>query len=77
MVGNAVGHDQRSLYFFFRFSIVRLKRNDSVPVSMMLARSVTRPSNALHNRGFGNTVVHSENGERYAVPNRSQNRSQG
>ncbi len=30
---------------------------------MMCARSVTRSSNALHSRGFGNTCVHSENGK--------------
>lgn len=47
---------------FFLLSIVRRKRNDSVPVSMICARSVIRSNNALHNRGFGNTVVHSENG---------------
>ena len=47
---------------FFLLSTVRRKRNDSVPVSMMCARSVIRSNNALHNRGFGNTVVHSENG---------------
>jgi len=29
---------------------------------MICARSVIRSNNALHNRGFGNTVVHSENG---------------
>ncbi len=28
---------------------------------MMWARSVTRSSSALHNRGFGNTAVYSEN----------------
>jgi len=37
-------------------------RNDSVPVSMMCARSVSRSSMALHNRAFGNTCGHSENG---------------
>src|SRR5439155_18729395 len=47
---------------FFLFSIVRRKRNDSVPVSIMCARSVTRSSRALHNRALGNTVVHSEKG---------------
>src|SRR5450432_1587134 len=47
---------------FFLLSNVRRKRNDSVPVSIICARSVTRSSSALHNRGFGNTVVHSENG---------------
>jgi hypothetical protein len=47
---------------FFLLSMVRRKRNDSVPVSMMCARSVIRSKSALHNRGFGNTVVHSENG---------------
>ena len=48
---------------FFLPSMVRRNRNDSVPVSMMWARSVIRSSNALHSRGFGNTVVHSENGK--------------
>src|ERR1039458_9718873 len=47
---------------FFLLSIVRRKRNDSVPVSMICARSVIRSKSALHNRVFGNTVVHSENG---------------
>ena len=55
---------------FFLLSTVRRKRNDSVPVSMMCARSVIRSSNALHNRGFGNTVVHSENG-RFVVTMRT------
>jgi hypothetical protein len=32
-------------------------------VSIMWARSVIRSNSALHNRGFGNTVVHSENGK--------------
>jgi hypothetical protein len=30
---------------------------------MMWARSVIRSSSALQSRGFGNTVVHSENGK--------------
>src|SRR6516165_9045757 len=47
---------------FFLLSTVRRKRNDSVPVSIMCARSVIRSNSALHKRGFGNTVVHSENG---------------
>ncbi len=51
------------IHRFFLFSIVRRKRKDSVPVSMMCARSVIRSNSALHNRGFGNTVVHSENGK--------------
>ena len=38
------------------------KRYDSVPVSMMCARSVIRSNNALQRRGLGNTCVHSENG---------------
>ena len=46
---------------FLLLSSVRRKRNDSVPVSMMWARSVIRSSSALQSRGFGNTVVHSEN----------------
>jgi len=49
---------------------VRRKRNDSVPVSMMCARSVIRSNNALHDRGFGNTAVHSENG-RFVVTMRA------
>jgi hypothetical protein len=49
-------------FFFCLPSIVLQNRYDSVPVSMMCARSVMRSSNALHNRGFGNTCVHSENG---------------
>ncbi len=48
---------------FFLLSTVRRKRNDSVPVSIMCARSVIRSNSALHNRGFGNTVVHSEKGK--------------
>jgi hypothetical protein len=48
---------------FFLPSTVRRNRNDSVPVSMMCARSVIRSSRALQSRGFGNTVVHSENGK--------------
>ena len=48
---------------FLLLSSVRRKRNDSVPVSMMCARSVIRSSSALQSRGFGNTVVHSENGK--------------
>ena len=52
-----------SLQRFFLLSIVRRKRNDSVPVSMMCARSVIRSNSALQSRGFGNTVVHSENGK--------------
>jgi len=32
-------------------------------VSMMWARSVIRSSSVLQSRGFGNTVVHSENGK--------------
>ena len=47
---------------FFLLSIVRRKRKDSAPVSMICARSVIRSNSALHKRGFGNTVVHSENG---------------
>lgn len=47
---------------FFLLSLVRRNRNDSVPVSTICARSVMRSSSALHSRGFGNTVVHSENG---------------
>ena len=46
----------------FLLSIVRRKRNDSVPVSIMCARSVIRSNRALQSLGFGNTVVHSENG---------------
>ena len=48
---------------FLLLSSVRRKRKDSVPVSMMWARSVIRSSSALQSRGFGNTVVHSENGK--------------
>ena len=48
---------------FFLPSTVRRNRNDSVPVSMMCARSVMRSSRALQSRGLGNTVVHSENGK--------------
>src|SRR6516162_946947 len=47
----------------FFFSSVLRKRYDSVPVSMMWAWSVSRSSIALHNRAFGNMVVHSENGK--------------
>src|SRR6266568_6727806 len=46
----------------FFFSRVRRNRYDSSPVSMMCAWSVSRSSIALHNRAFGNIVVHSENG---------------
>src|SRR5271165_5369623 len=46
----------------FFFSSVLRKRYESVPVSMMWAWSVSRSSMALHNRAFGNIVVHSENG---------------
>ena len=42
---------------------VRRKRKDSVPVSMMWARSVIRSNTALQSRGLGNTVVHSEKGK--------------
>ena len=49
-------------YFLFLPSIVLLNRNDSLPVSIIWARSVIRSSSALHNRGLGNTDVHSENG---------------
>jgi hypothetical protein len=49
-------------FFFCRPSTVRRKRYDSVPGSMMCARSVMRFSSALHKRGFGNTWIHSENG---------------
>ena len=38
------------------------KRNDSVPVSMMCARSVSRSISAWQSRGLGRTWVHSENG---------------
>ena len=48
---------------FLLLSSVRRKRNDSVPASTMWARSVIRSSSALQSRGFGNTVVHSENGK--------------
>ena len=41
---------------------VLLKRNDSVPVSMMCARSVSRSTSAWQSRGFGMTCPHSENG---------------
>ena len=51
------------LQVLFLLSIVRRKRNDSVPVSIMCARSVIRSNSALQSRGFGNTVVHSENGK--------------
>ena len=44
-------------------SSVRRKRKDSVPVSMMWARSVIRSSKALQSLGFGNTAVHSEKGK--------------
>jgi hypothetical protein len=53
----------QSLQRFLLLSSVRRKRKDSVPVSMMWARSVIRSSSALQSRGFGNTVVHSENGK--------------
>src|ERR1700739_4491829 len=56
-------HARFSHQRFLLLSRVRRKRNDSVPVSMMWARSVIRSSSALQRRGFGNTVVHSENGK--------------
>src|SRR3990172_7050946 len=48
--------------FPFRLSSVRRKRYDSVPVSMMCARSVIRSKSALHKRALGITWVHSEKG---------------
>ena len=42
-------------------SKVRRTRYESVPFSMMWARSVIRSSKALQRLGFGNTRVHSEN----------------
>lgn len=48
---------------FFCLAAVRRKRSDSVPVSRMWARSVMRPSSALHKRALGMTWVHSENGK--------------
>ena len=44
------------------FSTVRRKRKLSVPVSMMLARSVIRSGSALQSRVFGITWVRSDNG---------------
>src|ERR1019366_7986722 len=55
-------HPATPAQHFFLPSMVRRKRNDSFPVSIMCARSVIRSNSALHNRGFGNTVVHSEKG---------------
>jgi hypothetical protein len=49
--------------FFFRFSRVRRNRYESLPVSMMCARSVTRSNSALQSRALGITWVHSENGK--------------
>ena len=62
-----VGFEQVSFFpvfnqRFFLLCIVLRKRNDSVPVAMICALSVIRSKRALHNRGFGKIVVHSENG---------------
>jgi len=46
----------------FLFSSVLRNRNDSFPVSMMCAWSVSRSSIALQSLALGNIVVHSENG---------------
>ena len=51
------------LSFSHAFHRPSFPRKDSVPVSMMWALSVIRSSSALQSRGFGNTVVHSENGK--------------
>jgi hypothetical protein len=48
--------------FFCRCATVRRKRYDSVPVSMICARSVRPSSRALQRRALGNTDVHSEKG---------------
>ena len=55
--------ERRKRYLFLLLSIVHLKRKDSSPRLDDVSAIGHPVQHALHSRGFGNTVVHSEKGK--------------